>query len=141
MRARILPQLLLLQAMTMPSSDTLSHAHTNTPIHFATLAPRELLGQLYGAAVRQALPAHTLSHYLPSLPKGRTLVLGAGKAGGAMAHALDALWPQDQPLSGLVVTRYGHTPQRRRRAASRWWKRPIRCLTLPGWRRPSASLP
>jgi glycerate 2-kinase len=96
--------------MTMPSTDTLSHAHTNTPVHFSALAPRELLGQLYGAAVRQALPAHTLSPYLPSPPKGRTLVLGAGKAGGAMAHALDALWPQDQPLSGLVVTRYGHTP-------------------------------
>lgn len=94
--------------MTMPSSDTLSHAHT--PVHFSALAPRELLGQLYGAAVRQALPAHTLSQYLPSPPQGRTLVLGAGKAGGAMAHALDALWPQDQPLSGLVVTRYGHTP-------------------------------
>jgi hydroxypyruvate reductase len=40
------------------------------------------------------------------------LVLGAGKAGGAMAQAVEALWPADAPLSGLVVTRYGHTPPR-----------------------------
>jgi hydroxypyruvate reductase len=38
------------------------------------------------------------------------VVLGAGKAGGAMAEAVDALWPADAPLSGLVVTRYGHVP-------------------------------
>jgi hydroxypyruvate reductase len=40
------------------------------------------------------------------------LVLGAGKAGGAMAQAVEALWPADQPLSGLVITRYHHTPPR-----------------------------
>jgi len=39
-------------------------------------------------------------------------VLGAGKAGGSMAQALEALWPADAPLSGLVVTRYGHIPPR-----------------------------
>lgn len=88
--------------MTMPNHTT----------HFSDLEPRELLTQLYWAAVRQALPSHTLAGFLPPVPKGRTLVLGAGKAGGAMAHALDALWPQDAPMSGLVVTRYGHTPPR-----------------------------
>ena len=40
------------------------------------------------------------------------MVLGAGKAGGSMAQALEALWPADAPLSGLVVTRYGHIPPR-----------------------------
>jgi 2-polyprenyl-6-methoxyphenol hydroxylase-like FAD-dependent oxidoreductase len=45
-------------------------------------------------------------------PTGRTLVLGAGKAGASMAQALDALWPADAPLSGLVVTRYHHIPPR-----------------------------
>jgi hydroxypyruvate reductase len=49
---------------------------------------------------------------LPAVPRGRTLVLGAGKAAGAMAHALEALWPADAPLSGMVVTRYHHTPPR-----------------------------
>ncbi len=67
---------------------------------------------LYQAAVRRALPLHNTAGHLPSLPKGRTLVLGAGKAGGAMAQAVEALWPADAPLSGLVVTRYGHTPPR-----------------------------
>ncbi|MDZ7919864.1 glycerate kinase [Rhodoferax sp.] len=79
---------------------------------YASLAPRDVLTQLYWAAVHQALPNHTLHAYLPEVPKGRTLVLGAGKAGGAMAHALDALWPQDAPMTGLVVTRYDHTPPR-----------------------------
>ena len=39
-------------------------------------------------------------------------MLGAGKAGGSMAQALEALWPADAPLSGLVVTRYHHIPPR-----------------------------
>jgi glycerate 2-kinase len=86
--------------------------------HHADLTPRDILSRLYWAAVHQALPSHTLARYLPPMPKGRTLVLGAGKAGGAMAHALDALWPQTAPLSGLVVTRYGHTPPRAPDAAA-----------------------
>ena len=74
--------------------------------------PQTVLRQLYDVAVQRALPLHNTAAHLPSPPKGRTLVLGAGKAGGAMAQAVEALWPQDAPLSGLVVTRYGHTPPR-----------------------------
>ena len=74
--------------------------------------PQAFLRQLYDAAVLRALPLHNTAAYLPSPPKGRTVVLGAGKAGGAMAQAVEALWPADKPLSGLVVTRYGHTPER-----------------------------
>lgn len=74
--------------------------------------PREFLESLYRAAVARALPCHNTAAWLPPPPKGRTLVLGAGKAGGAMAQAVEALWPADAPLSGLVVTRYGHTPPR-----------------------------
>lgn len=74
--------------------------------------PRVLLRHLYDVAVQRALPLHNTAAHLPPPPNGRTLVLGAGKAGGAMAHAVEALWPPDAPLSGLVVTRYGHTPQR-----------------------------
>jgi len=78
-----------------------------------TLDPRALLRQLYDVAVARALPARVLAAHLPPPPdpkKGRTLVLGAGKAGGAMAQALEAAWPADAPLSGLVITRYGHVP-------------------------------
>jgi glycerate 2-kinase len=72
--------------------------------------PRGFLRSLYDAAVARALPAQNVAAFLPHPPKGRTLVIGAGKAGGAMAAAVDALWPKDAPLSGLVVTRYDHVP-------------------------------
>jgi glycerate 2-kinase len=72
--------------------------------------PRALLMALYRAAVDRALPAHTLAAHLPPPPRGRTVVIGAGKAGGAMAAAMDAAWPAGAPLSGLVVTRYDHVP-------------------------------
>ncbi len=74
--------------------------------------PQGFLRQLFDAAVLRALPLHNTAAYLPPPPKGRTVVLGAGKAGGAMAQAVEALWPVDKPLSGLVVTRYHHTPPR-----------------------------
>ncbi len=74
--------------------------------------PREFLEALYRAAVARALPLHTTAAHLPPPPKGRTVVLGAGKAGGAMAQAVEAHWPAGAPLSGLVVTRYHHTPPR-----------------------------
>ena len=73
---------------------------------------RRFLEHLYRVAVARALPLHNTAAYLPPPPKGRTLVLGAGKAAGAMAHAVEAFWPKDAPLSGLVVTRYGHLPPR-----------------------------
>jgi hydroxypyruvate reductase len=72
--------------------------------------PRAFLRSLFDAAVARALPAQNTARYLPPPPKGRTLVLGAGKAGGAMAAAVDALWPTGASLSGLVVTRYEHVP-------------------------------
>ena len=72
--------------------------------------PISLLERLFQAAVQRAMPEHCLGPFLPAPPKGRTLVLGAGKAGGAMAAAVDQLWPQDAPISGLVVTRYQHIP-------------------------------
>jgi hydroxypyruvate reductase len=76
--------------------------------------PREFLNYLFQTAVKRALPLHNTAAYLPSPPKngGRTVVLGAGKAGAAMAQAVEARWPVDEPLSGLVVTRYHHTPAR-----------------------------
>ena len=81
--------------------------------------PRAFLEHLYRTAVRRALPLHNTAPFLPPPPRGRTLVLGAGKAGGAMAQAVEALWPAEAPLSGLVVTRYGHTPPRPQGLAQR----------------------
>ncbi len=77
---------------------------------------RALLEHLYHTAVKRALPAQALAAYLPAPPApgsgGRTVVLGAGKAGAAMAQAVEALWPPDAPREGLVVTRYEHIPER-----------------------------
>ncbi|MDM0018312.1 glycerate kinase type-2 family protein [Variovorax saccharolyticus] len=89
------------------------------PIPDAHSAPREFLEHLYRVAVERALPLASMGAFLPAPPKGRTLVLGAGKAGGSMAQALEALWPADAALSGLVVTRYGHIPPRPEGLASR----------------------
>ena len=72
--------------------------------------PRGFLLALFNAAVAQAVPGAETAAFLPAPPKGRTLVLGAGKAGGAMAAAVDALWPKGAPMSGLVVTRYDYVP-------------------------------
>jgi glycerate 2-kinase len=74
--------------------------------------PRGLLRHLFDGAVQRAQPGHHVAAWLPAPPRGRTLVLGAGKAGAAMAYAVEAAWPAKAPLSGLVVTRYGHVPPR-----------------------------
>lgn len=69
--------------------------------------PRVLLRSLFDAAVAAADPACVLAHYLPKPPKGRTIVIGAGKGAASMARAFEAAWPAD--YSGLVVTRYGYS--------------------------------
>ncbi|AWB20779.1 glycerate kinase [Methylobacterium currus] len=68
--------------------------------------PGDLLRRLFAAAVAAADPAVSLARHLPEPPRGRTIVVGAGKAAASMARAVEAAWPGD--LSGLVVTRYGH---------------------------------
>lgn len=80
----------------------------------AATAP-DFLRHLFNVAVQRAQPSHCMADAVQQLAArhaGRTLVLGAGKAAGAMAQALERQWPADRPLSGLVVTRYGHTPPR-----------------------------
>ncbi|WP_159911031.1 glycerate kinase [Pantoea sp. 18069] len=74
--------------------------------------PREFLNALFATAVRSALPLHAIAEHLPAPPRGRTVVIGAGKAGASMAQAVEALWPADAALTGLVVTRYDHVPAR-----------------------------
>ena len=73
------------------------------------------LRSLFDAAVAAADPINSLPPYLINLqtspPKGRTIILGAGKAGGSMAKALEEFWDEhfpEKPIEGLVITRYGH---------------------------------
>ncbi|HWM31502.1 MAG TPA: glycerate kinase [Methyloceanibacter sp.] len=70
------------------------------------MTPPDLLKAMFQAAVDAALPSLCVPAHLPPRPKGRTVIIGAGKASGAMAKALEDAW--DGPLEGLVVTRYGY---------------------------------
>lgn len=91
--------------------------------------PRALLLNSFNAALAAADPLRVVSPHLASVSSralavkqheacirgrirdpvgGRTLVVGAGKAAGAMAQAVETHWPQEMPLSGIVLTRYGH---------------------------------
>lgn len=72
--------------------------------------PRQLLRQMFDAAVAAAQSSHCLPPHLQDLlatpPRGRTIVIGAGKASAEMARVVEQHWPH--PLEGLVVTRYGY---------------------------------
>ncbi|HVX74293.1 MAG TPA: glycerate kinase, partial [Devosia sp.] len=67
---------------------------------------RALLEDLFRAAVAAADPGRAVAAHLPPKPRGRTVVVGAGKASAQMAAAFERHWPE--PVSGLVVTRYGY---------------------------------
>jgi glycerate 2-kinase len=72
----------------------------------ADSSPRALLTAMFRAAIASAQPAVCVPPHLPAPPRGRLIVVGAGKASAAMAQAVEHHWPG--PLSGLVVTRYGY---------------------------------
>ena len=73
------------------------------------LSPRDLLLGSFNAAVAAADPLQIVPPHLPEPPsKGRTLVVGAGKAAASMALAVEQQWPADAPLEGTVITRYAH---------------------------------
>jgi glycerate 2-kinase len=72
------------------------------------IAPRELLMGSFHAALAAADPLTIVPAHLPDPPKGRVLVVGAGKAAAAMALAVEQNWPASAPLDGLVITRYQH---------------------------------
>ena len=67
--------------------------------------PDGFLRRLFRAAVESADPARVLARHLPERPRGRVVVVGAGKSAAAMARAVEAEWPD---VTGVVVTRYGH---------------------------------
>ncbi|KQZ15731.1 hydroxypyruvate reductase [Mesorhizobium sp. Root554] len=71
-----------------------------------TLDPKPFLTSIFDAAVAAADPNLTIRSHLPAKPKGRTIVVGAGKGAAQMAAAFEKAW--DGPLEGLIVTRYGY---------------------------------
>lgn len=73
---------------------------------------RELLIGSFKAALHAADPLHLVGQHLPPperFPKGKVLIVGAGKAAASMAKAVEDFYPDDVPLSGIVITRYGHS--------------------------------
>jgi hydroxypyruvate reductase len=72
------------------------------------MSPRDLLLGSFQAALAAADPLKIVPRHLPEPPKGRTLVIGAGKAAASMALAVEQNWPADAALDGLVITRYRH---------------------------------
>lgn len=77
-----------------------------TPLSMTSTDIRQLLRAMFEAAIDAAQPALCVPRHLPAAPKGRLVVIGAGKASAAMARAVEDHWPG--PLGGLVVTRYGY---------------------------------
>ncbi len=75
-------------------------------------APTALLRRMFDAAIAAAQPSLVIPRHLPASPKGRMIVIGAGKASAAMARAVEDHWPG--PLEGLVITRYGYAVSCRR---------------------------
>ncbi|MCG7505628.1 glycerate kinase type-2 family protein [Mesorhizobium retamae] len=71
-----------------------------------TLDPKAFLTSIFEAAVAAADPELTIRKHLPAKPKGRTIVIGAGKGSAQMAAAFEKVW--DGPIEGLIVTRYGY---------------------------------
>ncbi|MEM8570188.1 MAG: glycerate kinase [Pseudomonadota bacterium] len=68
--------------------------------------PRALLRSVFDAAIAAAMPDRSVAAFLPEKPKGRTVVIGAGKGAAQLAQAFERHW--DAPLEGVIVTRYGY---------------------------------
>ena len=99
----------LMQSNLKRQLSTETASSTNRTTHsqrMNRLEPQLLLRKLFDAAVGAALPQYRIKPFLPPKPKGKTVVVGMGKSAAAMAKAVEDYW--DEPLEGLVVTRYGH---------------------------------
>ena len=83
------------------------------------MEPKALLRRMFDAAIASAQPALCIPPHLPKpadAPRGRLIVIGAGKASAAMARAVEDHWPgAKSQLGGLVVTRYGYAVHLRRK--------------------------
>src|SRR6201987_5915817 len=87
----------------MAASLARRNTHVNKRDQTAT---GETLRALFNAALAAADPYRAIERRIPAPVRGRTVLVGAGKASAAMARAFEAVW--SGPLEGLVITRYGH---------------------------------
>ena len=70
---------------------------------------KKILIDSFKAGLDAVKPENIIKNKLPSPPKGRTYVIGAGKAAASMAKAIELNWPRNLPLNGSVITRYKHS--------------------------------
>ena len=70
---------------------------------------KKILIDSFKAGLDAVRPENIMKNKLPSPPKGRTYVIGAGKAAASMAKAIELNWPRNLPLNGSVITRYKHS--------------------------------
>ena len=70
---------------------------------------KKILINSFKAGLDAVKPENIIKNKLPSPPKGRTFVIGAGKAAASMARAIEINWPKNSPLVGSVITRYKHS--------------------------------
>ena len=75
---------------------------------------KKILINSFKAGLDAVKPENIIKSKLPSPPKGRTFVIGAGKAAASMAKAVETNWPKNAPLSGSVITRYKHSLKTRK---------------------------
>lgn len=101
-----------LRSLDRPSIITESYWGT-VPMRWDDARAASTLRALFDAGVAAADPRCVLAAHLPAPPKGRVVVVGAGKSAALMAAALEDAWP-DVPMTGVVVTRYGHAVPTRR---------------------------
>ncbi len=70
---------------------------------------KDILLGAFDIVVRESIPEHCLPPFIPAPPKGKTYVIGAGKAAAKMAQVFEQHWPADNAFEGMVITRYGHS--------------------------------
>jgi glycerate 2-kinase len=71
-----------------------------------TIDPQEFLLSVFHAAVKEAQPKLCLPYFFPARPKGKIVVIGAGKASAAMAAVAEDHYASE--IGGLVITRFGY---------------------------------
>jgi glycerate 2-kinase len=88
------------------NSGLIMHRWAKTTEDSSVIEPKTLFAELFAAAVKAADPKEALKPFMPARPKGRAIVIGAGKGAAQLAASFEELW--DGPLEGVVVTRYGY---------------------------------
>ena len=68
--------------------------------------PEIFLQKLFTIAISSVNPENIMTAHLPKKPRGKTVIIAAGKAAASMTRAIEQVW--QGPLSGLGITRYGH---------------------------------